>query len=202
LDPRTSAQIILSHVQDGLDLADKYHLPSAIRSFIPEHHGTGIILAKTPLVIDVFPRVDATGYCGDLTRTVSKGQPDALVARAHQAVAEAQTAAIAAVGPGVMAKDIHAAAVVVLEKHGFKTDAAASPPYGFFHGLGHGLGLDVHELPRLNASTEEALAPGNVVTIEPGLYYPQWGGVRIEDVVVVTEDGCRNLTEADKDLIL
>ncbi len=163
----------------------------------PHESGHGPISVNEAVVIDIFPRVDATGYHGDLTRTVVKGTAAAAVQQAHAAVDEARQAAIAAAKPGTRAADVHAAAATVLERHGFETDAAARPPHGFFHGTGHGLGLEVHEAPRVSPTSDHVLEAGNIVTIEPGLYYPEWGGVRIEDVVVITEDGCRNLTEAD-----
>lgn len=163
----------------------------------PHETGHGPIRVNEPIVIDIFPRADASGYHGDLTRTVVKGRAPEPVRRAHAAVDEARRAAVALAAPGVRAADVHEAADRVLRQHGFETDAAAHPPYGFFHGVGHGLGLDVHEAPRVSRTSDHVLETGNVVTIEPGLYYPRWGGVRIEDVITITQDGCRNLTAAD-----
>ncbi len=163
----------------------------------PHQAGSGPLRAGEPIVLDIFPRVDATGYHGDLTRTVVKGAAPDIVRRAFAAVQAAQTAARAAIRAGVPAAEPHRLAAQMLLDHGFATDAKAAVPYGFFHGLGHGLGLDVHESPRLSDRVEEPLAAGHVVTVEPGLYYPEWGGIRLEDVVVVTETGCDNLTEAE-----
>lgn len=164
----------------------------------PHNMGAGPIAAHRPIVIDIFPRIDRTGYWGDLTRTVVKGTAPDRVRRAHSAVFAAQLAAFDCIQAGRRASDIHEAAAATLARAGFETDSAATPPTGFFHGLGHGLGLDIHEAPRLSPDAANELRPGQVITVEPGLYYPQWGGVRLEDVIVVTEDGFENLTSAPK----
>jgi Xaa-Pro aminopeptidase len=130
------------------------------------------------------------GYCVDLTRTVQLGAPSAALARLYSAVAEAQQAAIRAVRPGVTASAIDGAARAVLERYGLGE--------AFGHGTGHGLGLEVHEEPRIARQTprltDHAVEPGMVFTIEPGAYVPGVGGVRIEDDVLVTENGCEVLT--------
>jgi len=130
------------------------------------------------------------GYCVDLTRTVQVGAVSEAIQRLYLAVAEAQQAAIRAVKPAVAASVVDAAARSVLERHGL-ADA-------FGHGTGHGLGLEVHEEPRIGRATprlpDELLEPGMVFTIEPGAYVPGIGGVRIEDDVLVTENGCEVLT--------
>jgi len=166
----------------------------------PHVSGHGPLRSGEPIVIDIFPRADATGYYGDLTRTVVKGTASAMVHRAYRAVHEAQEAAKAVAQPGVPASRVYRAAADVLAGAGFATDLRADPPRGFIHGLGHGLGLEIHESPRLMAGVDEPLRAGTVVTIEPGLYYPEWGGVRLEDVVVVRADGIECLTTAGKAL--
>ena len=137
------------------------------------------------------------GYCCDLTRTVSVGAPTPEATRVHAAVREAQSAAIAAVRPGIAASAVDAAARNVLERYGLGE--------AFGHGTGHGLGLDVHEEPRIGKARPDApaviLEPGMVFTIEPGAYLPGWGGVRIEDDVLVTGDGCDVLTAVPHDLL-
>ena len=136
------------------------------------------------------------GYCSDLTRTVSVGQPSPDAARLHAAVRDAQAAAIAAVKPGRAATDVDAAARQVLVAHGLGE--------AFGHGTGHGLGLDVHEEPRVSKPRSDVppvrLEPGMVFTIEPGAYLPGFGGVRIEDDILVTETGSEVLTSVPRDL--
>ena len=135
-----------------------------------------------------------TGYCSDRTRTVHVGQPSREARRFFDTVLEAQLAAIAAVRPGVTAAEVDEAARSVLRK-------AKLAKY-FTHSTGHGVGLEIHEAPRLAVGQEQKLEPGMVVTIEPGAYIPGKGGVRIEDVVVVTPSGCEVLTLADKQLVI
>jgi Xaa-Pro aminopeptidase len=137
------------------------------------------------------------GYCSDLTRTVAVGSPSPDAHRVFAAVRDAQRAAIAAIRPGVDASHVDAAARAVLEDRGLGS--------AFGHGTGHGLGLDVHEEPRIGKPRADApnvaLAAGMVFTVEPGAYLPGWGGVRIEDDVVVTKDGCEMLTSVPRDLL-
>ena len=136
------------------------------------------------------------GYCCDLTRTVVVGAPAPEIQRLHEAVREAQAAAITAVRPGISASDVDAAARAVLDRHGLGE--------AFGHGTGHGLGLEVHEDPRVGRPQADVpatvLRPGMVFTIEPGAYLPGIGGVRIEDDVMVTGDGCEVLTAVTRDL--
>jgi Xaa-Pro aminopeptidase len=162
----------------------------------PHARGDGPLRAGEPIVMDIFPRVEATGYFGDLTRTVVRGQASDQVRRAFAAVQAAQEAARRTVRAGVPGRDVHQAAAAALDAAGFPTDLKAEPPVGFIHGLGHGLGLEVHEAPRCNRIAADPLRPGQVITLDPGLYDPAWGGIRLEDVVAVTETGCETLTNA------
>jgi len=138
--------------------------------------------------------VKISGYCSDTTRTFFFGQPRDEMAKVYEIVLEAQNAAIAAARPGMTGKELDGVARSVIEGHG----------YGklFVHGTGHGVGIAIHEGPSVNARNEEELVPGNVVTIEPGIYIPKVGGVRIEDMIVITEGGSRNLTRFRKDRIV
>ena len=174
---------------------------SGPNSALPHAHPGERVLGEGDLVVLDFGGVYG-GYCVDLTRTVALGEPDAEMARVYQAVLEAQKAAIAAVKPGVRAGDIDAAARSTLARHGLAE--------AFGHSTGHGLGVEIHETPRIGprreaigdepAPPDEAIEPGMVFTIEPGAYLPGWGGVRIEDDVLVTSDGVEVLTNVPTSL--
>ena len=168
---------------------------SGPNSALPHYRAGDRSLHTGDLVVLDFGGV-LDGYCSDLTRTVSVGQPSPDAARLHAAVRDAQSAAIDAVRPGITTADVDAAARQVLVGHGLGE--------AFGHGTGHGLGLDVHEEPRVGKPRSEVapvrLEPGMVFTIEPGAYLPGFGGVRIEDDVLVTETGCEVLTSVPRDL--
>ena len=148
--------------------------------------------------MDVFPRSMTSGYWGDLTRTMVKGKAPEVVKKAYAAVFEAREFAKTLIRPGAIPEDIHRAAEGVLEKHGFMTGRNDAGDFGFFHGLGHGVGLEIHEAPRLSLRNRTPLKGGEIITVEPGLYYPEWGGIRLEDMVYVESSGsCRCLTEVE-----
>ena len=155
----------------------------------PHNTGSGVLLADYPIVLDIFPRSAQTGYWGDLTRTVVKGTPSDFMRRAYDAVLEAREFAKECIKPGAIPSEIHKCAENILTKRGFTTGCNEKGDYGFFHGLGHGVGLDIHEFPRLNPRTGTPLQKGIVVTDEPGLYYPDEGGIRLEDMVYLNEEG-------------
>jgi Xaa-Pro aminopeptidase len=163
---------------------------SGPRSALPHAQPTAAPLAAGFVVVDMGAFVD--GYASDMTRTLHVGAPGAKAKRAYKAVLEAQLAAIAAVRPGVVAYAPDRAARRVLRRYGL--DRA------FVHSTGHGLGLEIHEPPRIGKRDETRLRPGMAITIEPGVYLEGWGGIRIEDTVVVTETGCEILTPTPKDL--
>ena len=145
------------------------------------------------VVIDFGAIVD--GYCSDMTRTVCIGEPaDDTALRMVGVVRESQREGVAAVAAGVRARDVDDRCRAVIAEAGW-ADA-------FLHGTGHGVGLEIHEAPRVGSTSEDVLAPGHVVTVEPGVYLADHGGVRIEDTVVVTDDGCRVLTNAPKELVV
>jgi Xaa-Pro aminopeptidase len=152
------------------------------------------LLAGQPIVIDMGARLN--GYCSDLTRTICLGQPadPEKFWDVYNTVLQAQMAAEAAIRPGLAGPAADAVAREVI--------AAAGYGDFFGHGLGHGVGLAVHELPRLGRLSTDVLAPGHFVTVEPGIYLPGWGGVRIEDIVLVTENGVEVLTQAPKTPII
>ena len=141
------------------------------------------------VVVDFGAVVD--GYCSDMTRTVGVGALDPTSERMLEVVTEAQAAGVAAVAPGVAAAEVDAACRELITAAGWG-DA-------FSHGTGHGVGLDIHEAPRVGTTSDATLAVGDVVTVEPGVYLPSHGGVRVEDTVVVTPEGCRPLTHSTKD---
>jgi Xaa-Pro aminopeptidase len=160
----------------------------------PHDRGSGPLRAGEPIVVDIFPRDKATGYHADMTRTFVRGEPSGTLREWYALTDEARRAGLAAIEPGVTGATVHDAVCDVYEEAGLATlRADPQAETGFIHGTGHGVGLAVHELPRLSTDGGE-LEPGNVVTVEPGLYDPDVGGVRIEDLVVVTEDGHENLT--------
>jgi len=163
---------------------------------LPHYRAGDRVLERGDVVVLDFGGV-LDGYCSDLTRTVAVAPPSAEAYRVHQAVREAQQAAIDAVRPGIATTDVDRAARRVLEAHGLGE--------AFGHGTGHGLGLDVHEEPRVTRPRADVapvpLEPGMVFTIEPGAYLPGWGGVRIEDDVLVTARGCEVLTSVPYALI-
>src|SRR5437870_4962867 len=159
----------------------------------PHHEGTGPVKAHTSIIFDIFPRSQKTGYFGDLSRTVVRGRASERLKEAYVTVQAGQEVAYRMIRDGVNAKEIHQKILALFEQRGFPTGKIDGRMQGFFHGTGHGLGLDIHEPPRI-ALSESTLRTGHVVTVEPGLYYLGLGGVRLEDVVLVTFTGNRNLT--------
>lgn len=163
----------------------------------PHNEGSGPLRADQTIIMDIFPRSDKTGYYADFTRTVVKGKATDQVRKAYRMVREAQTIAFDMIADGVDGKDVHLAIIDHFRKNGFPNKERKGVKEGFIHGTGHGLGLALHEYPRINGNSC-VLKTGNVVTVEPGLYYRGMGGIRLEDVVVVTKNGCKNLTRFPK----
>ncbi|MDS0298637.1 Xaa-Pro peptidase family protein [Halogeometricum sp. S1BR25-6] len=168
----------------------------------PHDQGSGPLRADEPIIVDIFPRSKTTGYHADMTRTFLKGDPSETLLEWYDLTHEALEAAFDAVEPGVTGADVHDVVCDVYEGVGHDTLRSNSmAETGFIHSTGHGVGLDVHELPSLSPSGEE-LKPGHVITVEPGLYDPSVGGVRIEDIAVVTEGGYENLTSYPVELVV
>ena len=165
---------------------------AGLRSALPHGRASSQAIPDTGFIILDWGVILA-GYCSDMTRTVHAGHVSADHRRMYQAVLEAQMAAVAAVKPGATTGQVDQAARKVLEKAGYGAY--------FTHSTGHGVGLEVHESPRLAKGQKRRLAPGTVVTVEPGIYIPGEGGVRIEDMVLVTDSGGEVLTPTTKDLI-
>ena len=152
----------------------------------PHESGHGPLRAHELIVVDVFPRLTASGYYGDMTRTFLRGRASDAQRRLVAAVRAAQLLALDAIHAGVNGRDVHNRVVEYFNGHDYPTRNTPHGSTGFFHGTGHGLGLAVHELPRISGTTDYELKTGAVVTVEPGLYYPGLGACRIEDVVQVT----------------
>lgn len=181
---REIAQVLLQHdclaediiVAGGPDSAD------------PHCRGSGPLYAGQPIVVDIFPRHTQHGYWGDLTRTYVIGEAPPVVKAMHRAVRHAQSQALDMIRARVSARAVHRAVHRSFEQAGFPWRRDLDPPKGFIHGAGHGVGLNIHEAPSLSDGNDR-LAAGQAVTVEPGLYDPDIGGVRIEDTVFVTSDG-------------
>jgi Xaa-Pro aminopeptidase len=152
----------------------------------PHETGHGPIRAHALIIVDVFPRLTATGYHGDMTRTFLRGRASDAQRRLVAAVRNAQSLALAAVRAGANGRDVHNRVAGYFAAQGYRTRHTPRGSVGYFHGTGHGLGLAVHEPPRMAGTVDYELKNGAVVTVEPGLYYPGLGACRIEDVVQVT----------------
>jgi Xaa-Pro aminopeptidase len=160
----------------------------------PHHEGSGPIRANSSIIFDIFPRSQHNGYFGDLSRTVVRGRASDKLKEIYATVQAGQQIGYEQIRHGVNGKEVHQNILALFESRGFHTGRINGRMQGFFHGTGHGLGLDIHEPPRI-APVDAILRAGHVVTVEPGLYYLGIGGVRLEDVVVVTAKGNRNLTD-------
>ncbi len=148
--------------------------------------------------MDIFPRSQKTGYFGDITRTVVRGRAREPVRKLHHTVGRSQDLAFKTMLPNARANEVQQAVQRLFNSEGYKTGKHNGRMEGFFHGTGHGLGLEIHEAPRVSATSRDILRAGHVVTVEPGLYYPQIGGVRLEDVALITHQSPRNLTKFEK----
>lgn len=168
----------------------------------PHEEGSGPLRTGQPVVIDIFPRNKSTGYWGDITRTVVRGPVSPEWKKIYRTVLGAQKKALSMVRPGVEFRAVQQAVETYFAAAGYPTDLSEpGRESGFIHSVGHGVGLDIHESPGLR-NEPGFLAVGHVVTVEPGLYLPGRGGVRIEDTVVVTKTGCRLLAVYPKRLVL
>ena len=163
----------------------------------PHERGSGPIRAGTPIILDIFPCRKSSGYFGDLTRTVVKGRAPEALRRMMQAVDEAQKIALNNIRASIALATPYQKVVDFFNQRGFKTEVRDGVAYGFIHGLGHGVGLEIHEAPSLGGRATGRLRAGHVVTVEPGLYYPEIGGVRFEDTIAVTATGWRTLAACD-----
>jgi Xaa-Pro aminopeptidase len=163
---------------------------------IPHMTGTGPLQADEPIIIDLFPLNEKSGYFADMTRTFVKGEPTSEIFEMYTALREGKQLAISKVKSGISGGDLHKIVVDFFKELGYESNTR-----GFVHNLGHGVGLQIHELPTVGPSGK-LLETGNVITIEPGLYYPGIGGVRLEDIGAVTKKGFDNFTTFSEDLIV
>jgi Xaa-Pro aminopeptidase len=172
--------------------ADEFTVSHGAQTAIGHEPGHGAILAGEPIVFDLFPRDRATGVFTDMTRTYVVGEPPAEIVEWHALCKEALDRVVAAVKPGVNGRTLMKIAADLFEEHGHPTQFTKKPgevlDRGFFHSLGHGVGLEVHEHPYLSRVGDD-LVEGDVIALEPGLYRPGLGGVRLEDIAIVTADG-------------
>ncbi|MFC7215298.1 M24 family metallopeptidase [Saliphagus sp. GCM10025334] len=196
---RVTEEIEVALLRNGCSL-DETIVACGEHGADPHDRGSGPLEANELIVIDIFPRDKETKYFGDMTRTFCRGDPTDEMRRRYEVTHEAFEAALEAIEPGVTGAAVHDAVCDVIEDAGYATFRSdPGTETGFIHSTGHGVGLDIHESPSLSPSGEE-LEVGHVVTVEPGIYDPAVGGVRIEDLVVVTEDGYENLTDYPIDL--
>jgi Xaa-Pro aminopeptidase len=157
-----------------------------------------VLKANQPIILDIVPRSAQKRYWTDMTRTIVKGKASDKVRKTFNAVLEAKNASMDAIQAGVLGSDVHDVCCDVLEKAGYETTRGGKQIVkGLTHSLGHGVGLDIHEGPRISELYKFPLKEHNIVTVEPGLYDPDVGGLRIEDIVEVTKEGCSNLTKME-----
>ena len=164
----------------------------------PHEPGYGPLRANEPIILDIFPRSQKTGYFGDITRTVVRGRASAAIRKLYDTILQGQLLAFKKVRADVPTAEIHQTVQDFFVAQGYNTGKRNGRMEGFFHGTGHGLGLEIHEAPRMGTTSTGVLKAGQVVTVEPGLYFPDLGGVRLEDVALVKERGARNLTQFEK----
>ncbi|HYA08488.1 MAG TPA: Xaa-Pro peptidase family protein [Gaiellaceae bacterium] len=182
---------------------DEFIVSHGPQTAIGHELGSGPIAPGEPIVIDLFPRDRATGVYSDMTRTYVVGEVPEELREYHRLCREALEQATAAVRPGVNGRDLMQAVCDLFAGHGYATPLTKEPGVvlesGFVHGLGHGVGLEVHERPWISRSGDD-FVPGDVITLEPGLYRAGFGGVRLEDILVVTDDGAEVVTRYPYDL--
>ncbi|HKB94167.1 MAG TPA: Xaa-Pro peptidase family protein [Gaiellaceae bacterium] len=194
---RIKAEMELIFISHGT-VADEFIVAHGAQAAVGHDMGSGPISAGESIVFDLWPRDRETAVYTDMTRTYVVGDVPDELREYHRLCKEALERTAAAAGPGVNGRDLMQMTCDLFAEHGYPTQLTKQPgevlDSGFFHGLGHGVGLEVHERPRLSVVGDD-LVPGDVITLEPGLYRAGWGGVRLEDILVVTEDGAETVTQ-------
>jgi Xaa-Pro aminopeptidase len=165
----------------------------------PHERGSGPLRPHELIILDIFPRDAKSGYFGDMTRTIVRGRASDAQRRLWETVQEGQRMAFQAMKPGAPGHDVHESIKAFFAVRGYPTTRRAGRWVGFFHGTGHGLGLEIHEEPRF---ARTFFSPGQVITVEPGLYWPGVGGCRIEDVALITEKSVRKLSRFPQEIEL
>jgi Xaa-Pro aminopeptidase len=192
-----------SFSEDGVIAPDMLIVSHGEQTAVGHEPGHGPIAEGEPVVADLYPQDPVSGCYADMTRTFCVGEPPEELVRYHALVREALDRVYEAVRPGVTGRELHRLACEFFQEHGFPTQLTKDPSKpledGFFHSLGHGVGLEVHELPSLGRLGTQLVA-GDVLAVEPGLYRKGLGGCRLEDLVLVTDDGCEILTDFPYDL--
>ena len=207
-EPLTSERVKLAIQQAFTErdlVTDEFIAAHGAQTAVGHELGHGEIRAGEPIVLDLWPRDRASACYADMTRTYVIGEPPEELVEYHRLVREALEMSLAAVRPGVRGREVYELVCEHFHRHGYPTGLHKAEGEvledGFHHGLGHGVGLEVHEEPWLSRYPDELVA-GDVITLEPGLYRNGWGGCRLEDLVLVTEDGGEVLTDFPYDLEL
>jgi Xaa-Pro aminopeptidase len=184
--------------------AEEFIVAHGAQSAVGHEMGSGPIGPNEPIVVDLWPRDRDTGCYADMTRTYALGEPSDELREWHRLVLEALRNALGGIRAGAEGRDLYVQTCELFQEHVYPTGLTKEPGQvledGFFHGLGHGVGLEVHEDPNMGRMSGDALVAGDVVTVEPGLYRTGFGGCRLEDLVLVTGSGAENLTDYPYDL--
>jgi Xaa-Pro aminopeptidase len=190
-------RLINIHLLERDCVAENTIVACGIQGCDPHNSGSGTLRSGEPIIMDVFPKDITTGYYADITRTVVKGVASDALRRQYDTVLEGQQVAFDQLKDGADGQAIHRSIQSLFEEKGYQTGAVDGRMQGYFHGTGHGFGLEIHEPPRISP-LPETLRTGQIVTVEPGLYYTDTGGVRIEDDAWITSCGYDNLTQLEK----
>jgi Xaa-Pro aminopeptidase len=200
---RIKAAISAAFTEHGCS-ADEFVVAHGPQAAVGHHMGEGGIKTGEPIVIDLWPRDNESGCYADMTRTFCLGEPSEQLLEWHRLVKEALDRTAEQLRPGAAARALYDTSCQVFEQAGYQTQRTKTPGQplenGYFHSLGHGVGLEVHEEPGMGITAQKELVAGDVVTLEPGLYEQGVGGCRLEDLLLITEDGAENLTDFPYDL--